>query len=102
MVPVLVSAVLAFGLLFVGVVGNSFTGGESEKINEEICTTGDFLVKYCISPSVNNQNDYASRLVIGTAVNDQGKPDDKYVITFSFGDTLSGVIGGNDGIAGAV
>lgn len=49
MVPVLVSAVLSFGLLFIGVVNNTFTSGAlSDTGGGKFCTTGDFMVKYCI------------------------------------------------------
>lgn len=49
MVPVLVSAVLSFGILFIGVVQNTFTSGSlSQDSSGTFCTSGEFMVKYCI------------------------------------------------------
>lgn len=50
MVPVLVSAVLAFGLLFVGVVRDNFHGGQRDPSQTEFCTDNKvgYMVTYCI------------------------------------------------------
>jgi len=52
-VPVLVSGVLSFGLLFIGVISDTFSAtltSADTSSTKEICTTGDFMVKYCIKP----------------------------------------------------
>lgn len=56
MVPVLVSAVLAFGLLFIGVIKNTFTTGSLEQTTAGTFCTGDaFMVKYCLTQDPNDK-----------------------------------------------
>lgn len=61
MVPVLVSAVLAFGLLFIGVMRSSFTGaqdGDTDGISqgETVCSDDQYLVRYCITRNSNTDS----------------------------------------------
>lgn len=61
MVPVLVAAVLSFGLLFIGVMRSSFTGnqdGDSDGISqgETVCSKDDYLVRYCITRNSNSDS----------------------------------------------
>jgi hypothetical protein len=67
MVPVLVSAVLAFGLLFVGVVRDSFNGNLIEKSQTEFCTAENvgYMVRYCITERTEGpKKEYSSKLII--------------------------------------
>ncbi len=66
MVPVLVSAVLAFGLLFVGVVRDNFhpVANTGQK---QVCTerNAGYMVVYCIEEiTANNTTSYESKLII--------------------------------------
>jgi hypothetical protein len=66
MVPVLVSAVLSFGLLFIGVINNTFTSGAlSNDGSGTYCTTGEFMVKYCIKQDGGDSKGYSSYIIIG-------------------------------------
>jgi hypothetical protein len=54
MVPVLVSGVLAFGLLFIGVMRSSFTGGQDGdtsgiSVGKTVCSNDEYMVRYCIT-----------------------------------------------------
>lgn len=92
MVPVLVAAVLAFGLLFIGVIKNSLSGDVlSDTGSGVFCTSGDFMVKYCIEGS---NGSYNSRLIIGNdsvTDNTQGRGNN-YAITFNFSPDLSNFV----------
>lgn len=106
MVPVLVSAVLAFGLLFVGVVRDSFqwTITSDEKYKDAAtnlyCTDGTwFMVKYCITEYTSSTGStFWSRLIIGTDItnydNTTGESD--YTITLDFGNAVTDMIGGTE------
>lgn len=103
MVPVLVSAVLAFGLLFIGVINNTFTTGaltEDTSNSGTFCTSGEFMVKYCITKDANSSNEegYSSRIIIGdeNATAEDGRST---AITFEFGDMMSGFVGNSAGSA---
>ena len=100
MVPVMVSGVLAFGLLFIGVISQSFsasnmTSWSGSGAAGEMCTASSgFMVRYCITPSsstaAGNQG-YTSRLIIGS---DPAEKKGDYVpITFEFGGMFSGFVG---------
>jgi hypothetical protein len=89
MVPVLVAAVLSFGLLFIGVVNNTFTSGALAKNSGgEFCTTGEFMVKYCIKQDGKQPGGFSSYIIIG---NESAKGTDgrKAFIKFNFGSMLS-------------
>ena len=95
MVPVLVSGVLSFGLPFIGVINNTFsTGALSESSTESgtYCTSGDYMVKYCIEEDANATEGYSSRIIIGdeNATAEDGR---SVAITFEFGDMMSGFVG---------
>lgn len=93
MVPVLVSAVLSFGLLFIGVMNNTFTTGSMAPTGSGgFCTKGDFMVKYCIEEDGNGG--FSSRLIIG---NSMGPTGDDYTITFEFGSMISDMVGNSAG-----
>jgi hypothetical protein len=93
MVPVLVSAVLSFGLLFIGVMNNTFTTGSMAPTGSGgFCTKGDFMVKYCIEEDGNGG--FSSRLIIG---NSMGPSGDDYTITFEFGSMISDMVGNSAG-----
>ena len=97
MVPVLVSAVLAFGLLFVWVVRDNFHWWGSNNTNQkEFCTAQKvgYMVTYCITEepaTTGNSPTYTSKLIIGTDTRNSGE-DSK--ITLNFWDTFSNIIGG--------
>lgn len=92
MVPVLVSAVLSFGLLFIGVMNKTFTTGSlAPTASGAMCTKGDFMVKYCIEED--GAGGYSSRIIIG---NDTSPAGD-YTITFEFGSMISDFVGNSDG-----
>lgn len=103
MVPVLVSAVLSFGLLFVGVMRSSFTGaqdGDSSGISvwQTVCSKDDFLVRYCITKKSDNKEEwYESSLVIGSNTADGGAPGE-FAIQFKFGTSFSPLI--DDAVSG--
>jgi hypothetical protein len=84
MVPVLVSAVLAFGLLFVGVVRDNFHGGLKDNGQTEFCTeqnTG-YMVTYCITESTQATGKvYYSKLIIGTDTTSDGE-DSRITLNF--------------------
>lgn len=66
MVPVMVSAVLSFGLLFIGVINNTFTSGSlADNGSGTFCTTGEFMVKYCIEQTGTDPKGYSSYIIIG-------------------------------------
>lgn len=66
MVPVLVSAVLSFGLLFIGVINNTFSSGSlADNGSGTYCTTGEFMVKYCIQQDGDASQGYSSYIIIG-------------------------------------
>lgn len=94
MVPVMVSAVLSFGLLFVGVMRSSFTGaqdGNSSGIAtwQTVCSKDDFLVRYCITKKSNDKKEwYESSLVIGSNTADGWAPGE-FAIQFKFGTSFS-------------
>jgi hypothetical protein len=91
MVPVLVSAVLSFWLLFIGVMNNTFTTGAMAPTGSGgFCTKSDFMVKYCIEWSGES---YSSRLIIGNG----GGPSGDYTITFEFGSMISDMVGNSAG-----
>lgn len=93
MVPVLVSAVLSFGLLFIGVMNNTFTTGALAPTGSGgFCTKGDFMVKYCIEED--GSGGYSSRLIIGNSMNPSGGD---YTITFEFGSMISDFVGNSAG-----
>lgn len=94
MVPVLVSAVLSFGILFIGVVNNTFTTGTlADTGSGTFCTTGEFMVKYCIEQS-DDEGGYSSRIIIG---GDGSETGGEYAITFEFGSMLSEFVGSSAG-----
>lgn len=94
MVPVLVSAVLSFGILFIGVVNNTFTTGSlSDNGSGTFCTSGEFMVKYCIEQS-GDEGGYSSRIIIG---GDGSEGGGDYAITFEFGSMLSEFVGSSAG-----
>jgi hypothetical protein len=98
MVPVLVSAVLSFGLLFIGVVNNTFTSGAlSDNGSGTFCTSGDFMVKYCIQKDGSAEGGYSSRIIIGDDSNADTKRGGNYAITFEFGSMLSEFTGNSAG-----
>ncbi len=93
MVPVLVSAVLAFGLLFVWVVRDNFHGGTKNPGQTEFCTDDKvgYMVTYCIEEIKNGEKTtFTSKLIIGT---DTNKSDGDSTITLNFGDAFSNIIG---------
>lgn len=62
MVPVLVSAVLSFGLLFIGVMRSSFTGAQEGTSSgmttgQTVCSKDDYLVRYCITKKSNDKKE---------------------------------------------
>lgn len=94
MVPVLVSAVLAFGLLFVGVVRDNFHTGLKAKDQTVFCTEEKvwYMVTYCIEQTPTDQwPQYSSRLIIGTDTDGDWK-DSR--ITLNFWNTFSNIIAG--------
>ncbi len=103
MVPVLVSAVLSFGLLFIGVMRSSFTGaqdGDSNGIStgQTVCSKDEYLVRYCITKKSNDKKEgYESSLVIGSDTADGGAPGE-YAIEFKFGTSFSPFI--DDAVSG--
>jgi hypothetical protein len=91
MVPVLVSGVLSFWLLFIGVMNNTFTTGSMAPTGGGgFCTKENFMVKYCIEGSGES---YSSRLIIGSG----GSPAGDYTITFEFGSMISDFVGNSAG-----
>jgi len=93
MVPVLVSAVLSFGLLFIGVVNNTFTSGAlSDTGSGTFCTTGDFMVKYCIKETGKDKG-YSSYIIIGQEGATTATKDRPAYITFEFGSMISEFVG---------
>ena len=97
MVPVLVSAVLSFGLLFIGVMNNTFTTGSmTPSSSGGFCTKSDFMVKYCIKQTGTNKDgsgNFSSSLIIGNG----GGPSGDYTITFEFGSMISDMVGNSAG-----
>ncbi len=84
MVPVLVSAVLAFGLLFVGVVRDNFHGGQRDPSQTEFCTDNKvgYMVTYCITETKEGEKtNFYSKLIIGTDTTNDGKDS---TITLNF------------------
>jgi len=54
MVPVLVAAVLSFGLLFIGVMRQSFNELDrqvTDKTSDGFCSSDMYLVRYCFEPT---------------------------------------------------
>jgi len=97
MVPVLVSAVLSFGLLFIGVVNNTFTSGAlSDTGGGTFCTTGDFMVKYCIKETGKDKG-YSSYIIIGNEGSTTGSDKRPAYITFEFGSMISEFVGNSAG-----
>ncbi len=97
MVPVLVSAVLAFWLLFVGVVRDNFHGGTKNPNQTEFCTDDKvgYMVTYCIQEIKEwTETKFTSKLIIGTDTTNDGK-DSR--ITLNFGDAFSNIIGWAEG-----
>lgn len=95
MVPVLVSAVLSFGILFIWVVNNTFTTGAlADTGSGTFCTTGEFMVKYCIEQNGGEEGWYSSRIIIG---GDGSEGGGDYAITFEFGSMLSEFVGSSAG-----
>ncbi len=99
MVPVLVSAVLSFGLLFIGVINNTFTTGalsEDASNSGTFCTSGEFMVKYCITQDSSEDQGYSSRIIIGdeNATAEDGR---SVAITFEFGSMMSDFVGNSAG-----
>lgn len=93
MVPVLVSAVLSFGLLFIGVMNQTFTTGSMTPTGSGgFCTREDFMVTYCIED--NGGGEYSSRLIVGNTQNSSGGD---YTITFEFGSMISDFVGNSAG-----
>lgn len=93
MVPVLVSAVLSFGLLFIGVMNQTFTTGSMAPTGKGgFCTKGDFMVKYCIEEDTSGG--FSSRLIIGNSIGPNGSD---YTITFEFGSMISDMVGNSAG-----
>jgi len=93
MVPVLVSAVLAFWILFVGVVRDNFHGGLEEKNQTEFCTQEwvGYMVTYCITKSGTDTDPvYTSKLIIGTDITSNDGEDSR--ITLNFWDSFSKII----------
>lgn len=95
----MVSAVLSFGLLFVGVISQTFmvtNMNSSGSIGGTMCTEGSgYMVRYCIIPNGNttdgNQG-YDSQLIIGSPKT--GMSTSGYTpIVFEFGDMFSGFVG---------
>lgn len=110
MVPVLVSAVLSFGLLFVGVISQTFTVTNMSSwgsIGGTMCTQASgYMVRYCIIPTGNTADGsqgYNSQLIIGSPKT--GASTEWYTpIVFEFGEMFSGTIGNsaaNSAISGA-
>lgn len=108
MVPVLVSAVLAFGLLFVWVVRDNFHSSIKQATVEQTklyCTNDSvwFMVTYCITetPSSEGGATYWSRLIIGTDIRWNVKTtsvnSDDALIILNFWDTFSKIISGAAG-----
>jgi len=91
MVPVLVSAVLAFGLLFVWVVRDNFNGAKDPN-QKEFCTEQNvgYMVTYCITEQTEGSKKvYTSKLIIWTDTN-LSNGDAK--ITLNFWDSFSKII----------
>lgn len=100
MVPVLVSAVLSFGLLFIGVINNTFTSGSlADNGSGTYCTTGEFMVKYCIQQDGEASQGYSSYIIIGNEGTTVGEGSDQRnaFIKFNFGSMLSDFVGNSVG-----
>ena len=82
MVPVLVSAVLSFGILFIWVINTTFSESGMESVGwGESCTKWVFMVKFCIKKT--EQNTYTSKITIGESSDAQ--------IVFQFWEMFSGL-----------
>ena len=88
-----------------GVISSTFSStliNGTAGSNKEICTTGDFMVKYCIKPDdsqngKSNEQGYSSWLVIGndTDMRNGGKADGTagdHTIVFKFDAMFSGFV----------
>jgi hypothetical protein len=89
MVPVMVSAVLSFWLLFVGVINETFSPGnlQKESSSNSFCTPFEgYMVRYCITPNGEAAQWAISQLIIGTTKDNK---NDEYTITFDFWNKFS-------------
>ena len=91
MVPVMVAAVLSFGLLFVWVINQTFSSAHmNQDSSGSYCTPVEgYMVRYCITPNGSSPDAATSALIIWNPNNDKSK---EYTITFEFGNTFSGVL----------